>query len=50
MSFHLMPHLHEILEAGFAAVGNKGFDFLRTCTSGDHEGVGHVDNDKIVYT
>lgn len=33
-----------------AAFLDQAFDFLRPGTSGDQQRVGHVDNNKIVYT
>jgi hypothetical protein len=51
---HLPPSgidiLHQVLEAGLPAASNKRLDFLRTGTSCHHERVGHIDNDKVVYT
>lgn len=46
------PHrfiLHEVGETCLAAAGNQGLDFLRTSTGSYHEGIGHVNNDEIVY-
>lgn len=50
VSYIVQTVLHEVLEACFAAAGNKRFDFLRTGTGGDHEGIRNVHNDKIVHT
>lgn len=42
--------LEELLPTRFAALLDDPFDFLRSRTSGDEQGVRHVDDDEVIYT